>query len=143
MKFDLAALQFFNDINKPLSTLTKDKQDIVFVDLAKKIFEITHPPSSRPDFKNKMYVATFPDGKRQLSITEARASFGLYTEVLIDFGQNAKGVYAIAEMNLDIKAYWKDNETVVIETKKQCQPYKIYRKVQTMGEIVKVEYIEK
>lgn len=41
--FDLASIQFFNDPNKPLSTLTANKQDEVFTKLARKLYEITHP----------------------------------------------------------------------------------------------------
>ncbi len=42
-KFDLAAIQFFNDPNKPLNQLNPNKQDLELVRLAKKIFTITHP----------------------------------------------------------------------------------------------------
>ena len=42
-KFELGAIQFFNDVNKPLSQLNPGKQDIEFVKLVKKIYKITHP----------------------------------------------------------------------------------------------------
>lgn len=38
--FDLSAMQFFNNTDKPLSDLTKNQRDIVFVKLAKHIVEI-------------------------------------------------------------------------------------------------------
>ena len=41
--FDLASIQFFNDPGKPLTTLTENEQDDVFVKLARKLYEITHP----------------------------------------------------------------------------------------------------
>ena len=38
--FDLSSIQFFNDTNKPLSELTENEQDMVFVKIAKHLYEI-------------------------------------------------------------------------------------------------------
>jgi hypothetical protein len=40
------------------------------------------------------------------------------TYVAINFKQASGGIYAVRGVNLDIRAYWKDNSTIVIEPKK-------------------------
>lgn len=87
-----------------------------------------------------------PDGKKLMTVKEICAepndTVNCHTQVFMDFGNTGSGVYAVAGINRGIKAKWKDNNTIVIETKKKYSPTQKWPKVQSFNQIVLVEYIE-
>lgn len=64
------------------------------------------------------------------------------TSIAICFEQASGGIYAVKGINLAINAYWKDNNTVVIETKRDYEAIVKCKQVQSFNDIVKIEYIE-
>jgi hypothetical protein len=93
-------------------------------------------------FINQLSESHSPDGKRLLSLTEIGASEDYSsTRVFISFESSGSGVYAAKGINLGIKTYWKDNNTIVIETKKDFIVLQKWDQVQSFQDIVKVEYI--
>ncbi|MGZ8511425.1 MAG: hypothetical protein ACXWWA_13650, partial [Chitinophagaceae bacterium] len=83
-----------------------------------------------------------PNNKRKLTITERVTDDNSTTQVLIRFELSGAGIYAANGINLNIKAYWKDNNTVIIETKKNYTVLQKWEQVQSFRDIVKVLYIE-
>ena len=97
----------------------------------------------QPYFQNELIKAKSPDGKRQLTLTElCFDDTSCQTQVLLDFGRTASGVYATNGKNLGINSYWKGNNTIVIKTKKAYPAQQKWPEVQSLGDKVKVEYIE-
>jgi len=93
---------------------------------------------------NTLSTQKSPDGKRTLSLIERCNSNSCGTQVVINFGVTGSGVYAVQGKNLGLKTYWKDNNTIVIETKKAyLDDHQKWRQVQSFGNVIKVEYVEK
>jgi len=130
----------------------KNKIDLLnnlLIDFDDKISGTKTPKSKRGSYKEEKYFfnqlseSRSPDGKRLLSLAE-RGTDESYcsTQVVITFENSGAGVYAVNGMNLGIKTYWKDNNTIVIETKKSFVAHQRWEQVQSFQDIVKVEYIE-
>lgn len=66
-----------------------------------------------------------------------------HTQVLIEFPQTGSGVYSIDTTGVEIKTYWVNDNQIIIETKKAYTGYQKHKQVQSFGDIVKVEYIER
>jgi len=95
------------------------------------------------NFSKILHSSWSPNGKWKLTLTEhGYDSTDCYTQVIIDFGSTGSGVYSTNGRNLGIKTYWKDNHTIVIETKKEYDAPQKWSQVQSFRNIVKVEYIE-
>jgi uncharacterized protein (DUF1330 family) len=62
--------------------------------------------------------------------------------VFIRFQKVGGELYAANGLSLDIKTYWKDNNTIVIKTKKDYVAVRKCKQVQSFQDIIKVEYIE-
>lgn len=86
-----------------------------------------------------------PDGKRTLTLNEYGAdTINCHTQVSLEFYSGGAGVYAVQGRNLDIKTWWKDNKTIVIETRKEyLAPHQKRNKIQRFSDIIRVVYIEK
>ena len=66
-----------------------------------------------------------------------------YTQVFINFSGTGSGVYSVDTTGADIKAYWMDDNQIVIETKKSYKCSQKWKQIQSFGDIVKVSYIER
>jgi hypothetical protein len=94
-------------------------------------------------FTNQLSAIYSPDNKRKLTLTESGDENYASTQVFIEFENGAgAGVYAPNGINLGIKTFWKDNNTIVIETKNNYLALQKWEQVQSFKDIVKVEYIE-
>ena len=96
-------------------------------------------------FYSKVITSTkSPDLKKVLTLKEYGVDTAdCVTQVWIDFGKTGAGVYSVDGRNRDIKTYWQDNNTIVIETKKEYKSDQKWPQVQSFGDIIKVVYIEK
>jgi hypothetical protein len=63
------------------------------------------------------------------------------TEVSIVLKGGSGCIYCAKGSSLPIKAYWKVNSTVVIETKEEYTTHTKYSTVSSYEDIVKIEYI--
>jgi hypothetical protein len=130
----------------------QDKIDLLnnlLIDFDDKISGTKTPKSKRKSsrknnyFINQLSESCSPDNRRKLTLTESGTDENYAaTQVLIQFEQSAAGVYAANGINLGIKTYWKDNNTIVIETKKDFVVLQKWEEVQSFQDIVKVEFIE-
>jgi hypothetical protein len=94
-------------------------------------------------FFNQLSESLSPDSKRLLSLAESGTDENNCSpQVAITFENSGSGVYAVNGMNLGIKTYWKDNNTIVIETKKSFVAHQRWEQVQNFQDIVKVVYLE-
>jgi hypothetical protein len=94
-------------------------------------------------FSNELSLSISPDNKRRLVLAENGTDENYCsTQVTIGFENSGAGVYAANGMNLSIKTYWKDNNTIVVETKKNYQVLQKWEQVQNFKDVIKVEYIE-
>lgn len=82
------------------------------------------------------------DGKFYKTDEAGLDSVDCATQVIVNFNNSGAGVYSVQGINKEIKAYWKDNSTIVIETSKNHKETQKVQQVQSFNNIVKVEYIE-
>lgn len=101
------------------------------------------PNSNIPFSQNEVFEAQSPDGSKRLKVTEIGDSTSWYTQVCIDFGQSGECVYAANGRNLGIITFWKDNNCIIIKTKKIYKSDQKKSQTEFMGNIVNVEYYEK
>ncbi|HMK17806.1 MAG TPA: hypothetical protein VK492_06405 [Chitinophagaceae bacterium] len=133
------------------SPVDQDKIDVLnnlLIDFDDRISGTKTPKSNRKSLAPKKYFTNqlsenlSPDNRRKLTLTEHGDESYASTQVMIQFEESGSGVYAANGINLGIKTYWKDNNTIVIETKKSYLSLQKWEQVQSFQDIVKVEYIE-
>lgn len=83
-----------------------------------------------------------PDGKLKLGVMQWSAGGFDSTTVSITFPKAHGEVYRVSDICSDIKAFWKDNQTVVIETKKAYSAYPKYKQLRSFDDVVNIEYVE-
>lgn len=84
-----------------------------------------------------------PNNKIRLVISESGADRNNpVTSVAICFEQASGGIYAVKGINLAVNVYWKDNQTIVVETKKDYEVISKFIQVKSFKDVVKVKYIE-
>ncbi|TZF84830.1 hypothetical protein FW774_07580 [Pedobacter sp. BS3] len=86
--------------------------------------------------------ARSPDNRRQIMTRTNGSTQNALTEVSILLKGGSGCIYCAKGTSLPIKAYWKDNNTVVIETRKEYIVDIRHEKVRSFEDVVKIEYIE-
>jgi hypothetical protein len=86
--------------------------------------------------------ATSPDGQRTVRVTQW--SYGKHpsTYVTVHFPTASGAVYGTSGICTDIKARWKDNSCIVIETKKKYEANTRAKLVRSFQDVITIEYIE-
>lgn len=81
-----------------------------------------------------------PNGVYKLNIQISGKREHALTYVSITLGGGTGVVYGAKGERLPVKAYWKDDHHVIIETKKEYESVFNYSKLSSYGELVKIEY---
>ncbi len=109
-------------------------------------FDVPHDQENSNNFKyfeTKLSEEKSPNGKRSLQLGElGNDSTNWTTQVLVDFGGCGGGVYSVVGRNLDIKTFWKGNDTIIIETHAVYKAYQKHDWMQCFLEKIKIIYIE-
>lgn len=87
-------------------------------------------------------VAISPDGKRRLRVAQWSDGKHASTYVAVEFPTASGAVYGLSGIYPDIKAWWKDNSTIVIETRKEYTAHSQNREVRSFNDTISIEYIE-
>ena len=99
-----------------------------------------------PDyFSRKIYSEESPDHSAKIEIGERGDDSTIwFTQVLMDLGGCGGGVYCVEGKDLEIKANWKNNDTLIIESKKAYKTYSDQKNsfMQCFTKKVKIIYIE-
>ncbi len=90
-------------------------------------------------FKERKVMA--PDGKRKLIISEVTIAKHSSTTVSIAFKNVTMGAFGMTGIHPELNAYWKDNNTIVIESK-SFPPFSQTKKLRSFDDTVEIEYIE-
>lgn len=85
---------------------------------------------------------TAPNGTDKLHVQFSGKGEQAITYVVILLANGSGNIYCARGEKLPIKAYWKDNHTVVIETKKAYDNHTKVKQISSYGEVIKIEYIE-
>ena len=97
------------------------------------------------DVTHKMLAEVYsPDNKRKIIVRETNIlNHSVTTYLDLQFERSGgSSVYSVEGANLDINVYWKDNNTVIIETRKEyVAKSKHAEQYQSFDDVVKVEYV--
>jgi hypothetical protein len=107
------------------------------------IEEVTVSISTGPKPKHfEEQEAMSPDGKRRLRVVQWGDGKHASTYVAVEFPTASGAVYGTSGIRPDVKAWWKDNSTIVIETKKEYMTNTQHRQVRSFDDVISIEYIE-
>lgn len=108
------------------------------------IEEMTIRVSTGPKPKHfEEQEAISPDGKRRLRVTQWGDGKLASTYVAVEFPTASGAVYSISGIRPNVKACWKDNSTIVIETRKEYTANTQHRQVRSFDDVISIEYIER
>lgn len=98
--------------------------------------ESSYVPKEISSFKS-------PNEKFRLTISENENN-GEYGMTIIDLSNKFGGtsIYDVQGLNLTIKAYWKNDNTVIIESKNEYKVFCKHKQVQFFDEIIDIKLIE-
>lgn len=95
----------------------------------------------RPKIDEDHFMAS-PDGKLKLHLSlYSQDGMNGYTYVNVHFPQMTGNVYSARGLQPAIKAYWKDNNTIVVETLKEIEALNRHFTVQSFDFTVNIEYL--
>ncbi len=81
-----------------------------------------------------------PDGNRFVRVQTNGSGKNALTDVSISLRGGSGSIYCAEGANLPIKAYWGDNQTVVIETNQEYTNITKHHRVSSFDDVVKIEY---
>lgn len=100
---------------------------------------------SKPDFREVEEIIA-PDGKRTLRLTRFSSDGQASTGVDIQFdtanGSIAGTVYNLEGLHDNVKVFWKDNETIIIETKSTHVANIKRTQIRSFADEIRIEYLE-
>lgn len=125
--------QFYPDEHEKMEEL--DKLLMAYKDV---------PPEVPTHYYKEISMSFSPDGICKLTVLESGSSKDRgYTQVKLDFGRHScSSVYVVHAIGLDIRAYWVNNNAIVIETKKDYVSNRKQDQVQSFSDVIQVEYVE-
>lgn len=108
------------------------------------IEEVTVSFSSGPQPKHfEEQEATSPDGKRRLRVVQWSDGKHASTYVAVEFPTASGAVYGLSGICAKVKAWWKDNFTIVIETNREYRAHSQNREVRSFDDVISIEYVER
>lgn len=135
-------------MDKPAVSSASPKSKGAYSEVIKKvekdgIEEVTTRFSTGPGPKHlKEREAVSPDGKRKLRVTQWSDGTCASTYVTIEFPTASGAVYGTNGIRVDINAAWKNNATIVIETKKAYIANTQHKEVRSFDDVITIEYME-
>jgi hypothetical protein len=97
-----------------------------------------------PNVSRKMLAELIsPDNKRKIIVHEtSKPPDLLITSVDLQFEKSGASVYTVNGVDLDLNVYWKDNNTVIIETRAAYIAISRHgERYQSLDDVVRVEYV--
>ncbi|MCY1540928.1 hypothetical protein D9M68_765950 [compost metagenome] len=81
-----------------------------------------------------------PDGKRRLMVTSKSAGKYSSTTVSLHFPKAYGEIYRVDTICPDIKAFWKNNHSIIIETRREYTAYPQHKQLRSFDDVVDIEY---
>jgi hypothetical protein len=100
---------------------------------------VTISTSPKPKHFEKQ-ESTSPDGKRKLRVVQWSDGKDASTYVTVEFPTASGAVYGLSGICPDVKVWWKDNLTIVIETNRAYTARFQNREVRNFDDVISIEY---
>lgn len=124
------------------------KTDLHKVDQIKSLMQLPVITTKRrtnykdPFIENHYSEATSPDGTKKLAVEKSGKEENALTYIVIYLNGVSSGFYDVRGHHPDIKVCWKDNNSIVVETKQEYTGATKTKKIESKGDIINIEYIE-
>ena len=111
-----------------------------FIVQGKKEFSVSEEEYKQLTKRGILSEETAPNGQYKLEVrTNGKGAYAsTYVHIKLPGGEG--GIYGARGDHLPIKAYWQDNNHIIIETKEEYENSFQYHQVTSYGELLKVEY---
>lgn len=87
--------------------------------------------------------AVSPDGKRKLRVVRWYNGKHASTYVAVEFPNASGTVYELSGICPDVKAWWKNNFKIVIETKREYTVHLQNREVRSFDDVISITYVKR
>jgi hypothetical protein len=91
---------------------------------------------------NGVFEYRSPDGKRGVITRSNGIGKDASVEVSVQLGGGSGCIYHLRGAGFLVEAYWKDNNTIIINTKKGFSAEIKHEQVSSFDDVVKIEYLE-
>jgi len=99
--------------------------------------------SVKDPFIDNLYgEAMSPDGLRKLRVEKSGKEENALTYIVINLNHVSGSFFSVRGHHPDIKAYWKDNYNIVVETKKNYNAMQKIERIESRKAIIQIEYLE-
>lgn len=82
-----------------------------------------------------------PDGRRRLRVVQWGNGTNSSTYVSVELKGGSGAIYGLDGIFPDVKAYWKDNQAIVIETEKDHKANTRCSRVRSFDDVIRIEYV--
>lgn len=96
---------------------------------------------TKPKYYEEQVVRS-PDGKRSLRIAQWSDGKNASTYVAVEFPTSSGAVFGLNGIYPDVTAWWKDNSTIIIKTKKDYPSTTKHKQVRSFDDQITIEYME-
>jgi len=86
--------------------------------------------------------AIAPDGKRKIMVMQSGKGKHACMHINVFFKEVSGAIYGAMGICTDVKASWKDNQTILIETPKSYDAHTKCMQVSNFADVIKIEYLE-
>jgi hypothetical protein len=86
--------------------------------------------------------AIAPDGKRKVVVVQWAQGNHASTYINVNFKEVIGVIYGAMGICPEVKASWKDNQTILIETLKSYDANTKYAQISNFADVIKIEYLE-
>jgi len=139
-----------HDIVRMLNILGQEAKDKSKIDILRNLSrDFTQQQNKdkdaieRSQIPKELFAVYSPNKKFRLSILEQEQNgeFGT-TTIFVNAKYAGASLYDIQGINLNIKAYWENDNTIIIETKKKFKSLSQHKQIQFNEDIIDVKFIE-
>jgi hypothetical protein len=118
---------------------------IIFLLTGCDLVQSSRPPKRKDSYFSKTLVSQeSPNGQRKVEVGYRRIdSANWMTQAIIDFGKCGGSIYTVKGQHPDINAYWKGNDTIIVETQSEYEHSQKYEWMVCYSEKLRIIYIEK
>ena len=122
-----------NEYTEVISSFEEDGVEKVMVTISS--------GSKKKHLENQEAIS--PDGKRKLRVIQCSDGKDASTFITVEFPAASGAVYALSGICPDVKAWWRDNSTIVIETNRAYTAHSQNREVRSFDDVISIEYLER
>jgi hypothetical protein len=115
----------------------------VFENLNKSARRRDHSQNEKNNYRRQLHETYSPDHEHRIIVSESGSDPNPVTQVFLISQKGGASVYIANGIDLDIRVHWRDNNTIVIETKASYEVVsRRMESLQIFDHVFKIDLIE-